>query len=131
VVRRPLGVMLPVPARSVVRDGIRRLVVDVRTVQLGTDGAALSLRRLVISHADLTAADFLRQAARLQSARYRLPELLVWIDHGQPEAERRRVVVTRADAVALYERRRAEGFQARAGGVESLTCSLASRSGVL
>jgi len=84
-----------------------------------------------VAHADLAAADLLSQAASLERRRQRLAELLRPIDGRQPEAERRRVVVARAAAVALDERRRTERLEARAGRVQRLTGAVRSGASVL
>jgi len=74
-----------------------------------------------VAHADLAAADLLSKTAGLERRRQRLAELLGAVDRRQPEAQRRRVVVARAAAVALDERRRPERLETGAGRVKRLT----------
>jgi len=80
---------------------------------------------------DLAAADLLSEVAGFQRLRERLAKLLGTVDGRQPEAERGGVVVARAAAVTLDERRSAERLEARAGRVEWLAGPVRTSTRVL
>ena len=79
----------------------------------------------------MASADLLHEVAGLERGGDGLAELVVAVDDGEPEAQRRRVVVARPNAVTLNEGGSAEGLEARPGGVEGLSRALRTGTRVL